>query len=66
MPNIQPISILREKKVLDKMSESKHLSHYKSALEREQELHDLIMKVNESRDSIKAGKFYSEKNLIEW
>jgi PHD/YefM family antitoxin component YafN of YafNO toxin-antitoxin module len=89
MPNIQPISILREKKVLDQVSQgkeplfitkngnaylvilspnfydeiTKELNHYKSALEREKELHDLALKVNKSRDSIKAGKSYSEEEF---
>ena len=89
MPNIQPISILREKKVLDQINQSKEplfvtkngsaylvilspdfydeiikeLNHYKLALQRERELHDLALKVNQSRDSIKAGKSYSEEEF---
>jgi PHD/YefM family antitoxin component YafN of YafNO toxin-antitoxin module len=89
MPNIQPISILREKKTLDQISESKEplfitkngsaylvilspdfydeiikeMNHYKLALERERELRDLALKVNKSRDSIKAGKSYSEEEF---
>lgn len=89
MPNIQPISILREKNVLDQISQSteplfitkngsaylvilspesydkiiKELNHYKQALQQERELHDLAFKVNQSRESIKAGKFYHEEEF---
>ena len=89
MSNIQPISILREKKVLDQISQSKEplfitkngssylvilspdsydeiikeMNDYKLALERERELHDLALKVNKSRDSIMAGKSYSEEEF---
>jgi len=89
MPNIQPISILREKKVLDQISQSKEplfitkngsaylvilspdfydkiieeKNHCKLALERERELRDLALKVNQSRDSIKAGKSFSEEEF---
>jgi len=37
--------------------------HYRLAFERERELHDLALKVNKSRDSIKAGKSYSEEEF---
>ena len=89
MPKIQPLSSLREKEVLDQISESKEplfitkngsaylvilspnfydeitkeLNYYKSALEREKELHDLASKVNKSRSSIKAGKSYTEEEV---
>ena len=89
MPNIQPISILREKKALDQVSKSKEplfitkngssylvilspdfydkiieeKNHYKLALERERELQDLVLKSNQSRDSIKEGRFYSEEEF---
>lgn len=89
MPNIQPISILREKKVLDQISQSKEplfvtkngsaylvilspdfydeifkeLNHYKLALQREREWHDLAVKVSQSRESITAGKSYSEEEF---
>lgn len=37
------------------------MNHYKLALDREREVHDLVAKVNQSRESIKAGKFYSKE-----
>lgn len=42
---------------------TKELNHYKTALEREKELYDLALKVKKSRDSIKAGKSYSEEEF---
>ena len=39
---------------------TKELNHYKRALQRERELHDLALKVSQSKDSIKARKSYSE------
>lgn len=41
----------------------KQLNHYKMALQRDRELHDLALKVNKSRDSIKEGKCCTEEEF---
>jgi len=41
----------------------KEMNHYKLALQRESEFHDLALKVNQSREWTKAAKFYSEEEF---